>query len=87
MIESTINKSLATSVSLSIALAFFITTKTHATTQFPQQRTAAQFNEQHDVNDTKVTGSYGHPNVAHDFDVQLRRGNVRLAYSNVRITP
>ena len=87
MIKSTTDKNLASAVSLSIALAFLITTKTHATTQFPPQHTEATFNERHDVNDTVVAGSYYRPNVEQSFDVQIRNGNVELAYSNVRINP
>lgn len=81
------DKKLATAISLSIALAFVATSKTHATTQFPPEHTTATFAERHDANDTPVVGSYYRPNSEQSIAVRIRNGNVELAYSNVRISP
>ena len=87
MTTSATEKNVATAISLSVILAFAVTTKSHATTQFPPEHTTATFTERHDVNDAPVAGSYYRPNTGQNIVVDIRNGNVELAYSNVRISP
>ena len=87
MTTSATEKNIATAVSLSVVLAFAVTTKSHATTQFPPDHSEASFNERHDVNEAPVAGSYYRPNTGENIVVEIRDGNVELAYSNVRISP